>query len=155
MLVVSSESPNDDYMDSFSSDEGHYTILFMHALYLPNVHSTLDNIIVKLVKKSSCRYLWTWEASQWMGEQSINDFEQPQDHRDDSENREKAEIVHLGESTPADRPRTKLEAYFTSRETTARQGNKEKSKITRGTSIVNAIPLEIRQGVRLNSASLD
>jgi hypothetical protein len=133
-------------MVSFSSDEGHYTILFMHALYLPDVHSTLDNIIVKLVKKSSSRYLWTWEASQWMGEQSINDFEQPQDHRDHPKNREKAEVVHPDESTPADRPRTKLEACFTSRETTARQGNKEKSKITRGTSIVNAIPSKSDRG---------
>jgi hypothetical protein len=50
----------------------------MHALYLPDVHTTLDNIIIEFIEECSGCNLRTRESSERMGIQSINDYKQSQ-----------------------------------------------------------------------------
>jgi hypothetical protein len=48
------------------------TVFLVHALDFPNVHATLDNIVVELIKERSSGNLRTWEFRQRMKVQMVN-----------------------------------------------------------------------------------
>lgn len=46
----------------------------MHALDFPNIHATLDNVIVEFVEESSGRELGAWEGCQRVGKQAVDEY---------------------------------------------------------------------------------
>lgn len=52
----------------------------MHTLNLPDVHATLDHIIIELTEESCSSELGAGEPSQWMGIETIDHYTQAEEH---------------------------------------------------------------------------
>lgn len=61
---------------------GMLTVLLVHALDLPDIHSTLDDIVVEFIEESSGGELGSGESGQRMSVQTIDDYTQAEEREE-------------------------------------------------------------------------